>query len=712
MALDFGYWSALTGPMQTAGQRAQNRDAQQLQTMQLMQQMKQIQLKNLENTKGLQEQVNASHTAAMKALYTKDQKFRRQKDVEDFKDWQRDMSGWGDIQALLRQYGSVENARLHGNLDYVLQEYKNNIQNNPISQRVNKNKAAVELYYSGVLDEGKGKGGIAGGFELIPANAHKRFEEWNEGKTDYFRYAGERSDYLSNPVLAELSKSQNITLDDVITHNYSSIIKDMVLDINPDDPDAYVAGLTEQDIKTWVTTNTGHSQSGGLDYFTKDGYSQAMYGETELDTNFSTDLVRGLKGVNSTATTIDDLLAIKEGGSSFNREFAKNHTADFSFLGGIDENSNTVGPEDRGLLGQSWFAKDHQLIASPRIFANPGVSDNITAAVFKDLEYDPKTGMLYNVPMKGQFNAMGHKITQDDTENIFGQERDIDNLKWPKELNYIYTGDEEAATADLKLLGYHVVPKVVGKDGDGNSTTMLITDVSNEADLKKIKDHWKTYEVQYTIVAELEDSDLLTYRDQSYYEVDLSNANVQMAINEKFDKENYNEVKSEMIDLDKRNKISAKKNKTQAVLKAKLANDLNLPNTAAVDEVVDAYSQNLSVGLLNAGVSNKKTNAVMPMLISDIYLESQKPREYPFIMEKNQNGRPTIVANSSSEYMAHYTQKLKLGLNSGQMPDMLEAINGGPSAYDKWRKSRLDKSSIGKTNYLSRQMAKYYHGRD
>ena len=85
MALDFGYWSALTGPMQTAGQRAQNRDAQQLQTMQLMQQMKQIQLKNLENTKGLQEQVNASHTAAMKALYTKDQKFRRQKDVEDFK---------------------------------------------------------------------------------------------------------------------------------------------------------------------------------------------------------------------------------------------------------------------------------------------------------------------------------------------------------------------------------------------------------------------------------------------------------------------------------------------------------------------------------------------------------------------------------------------------------------------------------------------------
>ena len=131
--------------------------------------------------------------------------------------------------------------------------------------------------------------------------------------------------------------------------------------------------------------------------------------------------------------------------------------------------------------------------------------------------------------------------------------------------------------------------------------------------------------------------------------------------------------------------------------------------------MVDAYSQNLSVGLLNAGVSNKKTNAVMPMLISDIYLESQKPREYPFIMEKDQNGRPTIVAETPEQYMAHYAQKLKLGLNTGQNPyfqEMLEAINGGPSAYDIWRKSKLDKSSIGKTNYLSRQMAKYYHGRD
>tara|TARA_R110002020_G_scaffold475793_1_gene712343 strand:+ start:3646 stop:5775 length:2130 start_codon:yes stop_codon:yes gene_type:complete len=709
MALDFGYWSALTGPMQTAGQRAQNRDAQNLQAMQLMQQMKQIQLKNLENDKALQSQVNTIHADAMNTLYTKDKKFRRQKDVEDFKDWQKDLSGWGDIQALLRQYGSVENARLHGNLDYVIQEYKHNVETNPISQRVQKNLAAVKLYRGGVLDENKVAEGTSSPFELIPLNAHQRFQDFMDGKTDYFRYSGERSDYLNNPVLKELANSQNITLEDIIAHNYSSIIKDMVLDINPADPEAYMASLTEQDIKTWVAKNTGHSEAGGLDYFTQGGHSQAIYGEADLETNFSTDLIQALKGVNSTAVKVDDLLDIKEGGSSFNIEFAKHHLADFSFLGGVDENSNTVGPDDRGLFGGSWFTKDRQIIASPRIFSNKNVSDNVTAAVFKNNEYDLKDGMLYDVHMKDVFTSTGHQIRQDDITNFFGQERG------GSDTDYIQIGDDEVASMDLKLLGYHVVPKVVGKDENGNSTTMLLADVDNDADLKKIKEHWSDYDIQYTIVAELEDTDRLTYNDQYYKEIDLSDANVLTAINEKFPKENYNQVKGELIDLDKRNKIGAKKNKTQAVLKAKLANNLNLPNTAAVDEVVDAYSQNLSVGLLNAGVSNKKANAVMPMLISDIYIESQKPREYPFVMEEDQNGRPTIVANSSSEYMAHYSQKLKLGLNSGQneyFTEMLEAINGGPSAYDKWRKSKIDKSTAGKTNYLSRIMAKYYHGRD
>ena len=37
MAEDYGYWSALTGPMQTAGDLQKNRDASSLQAIQMIQ---------------------------------------------------------------------------------------------------------------------------------------------------------------------------------------------------------------------------------------------------------------------------------------------------------------------------------------------------------------------------------------------------------------------------------------------------------------------------------------------------------------------------------------------------------------------------------------------------------------------------------------------------------------------------------------------------
>ena len=710
MALDFGYWSALTGPMQTAGQRAQNRDAQNMQAMQLMQQMKQIQLGNLQNTKALQEQVNTIDAAAMSALYTKDKKFRRQKDVDDFKNWQKDLSGWNDIQNLLRQYGSVENARLHGNLDYVIQEYKHNLENNPISQRVKQNEAAVKNYYAGALDEGEQKKGGTSPFELIPKNAHIRFQNYFDGKTDNFSYHGERGDYLNHPDIIAMSKSKNITLDDIVSTNLPRILTDMTLDAGITDPvkaEEYKNSLSFQDIKTWVHDNTGHSESGGLEYFTTGGYKQPLYGTTESDTYFATDLSNALDGVNVITPhgKIDDLLEIKKAGSSFNKEFKNSVAKDFEMLGGVDYNSDSTGPDDRGLFGQSWFTKDRQIITSPRIFSNPGTFNKITEAAFGADNYNPEDKTIHGVKMDYRmYNDVGHLITDDDTTDILGYPGKERNIMW---------GDMEARYMDLTIKGYHVAPKVVGKDANGNPTSMLIVDTENEAEMKKIRDNWSEYDIQYTIVAELEDSDRRSYRDQFYREIDLKgDSQVSIAINSKFDREEYNQVKQENIDLDKRQKLEAKRIKTQDVLKAKIASQLNLPNNAAVDETVDAYSKSLSVGLINAGVSNVKANAVMPMLISDLYIESRKPREYPFVMEKDNKGNPTLIAKTSFEYMAHQSQKLKQGLNTGQMPEMLEAINSGPSAYDIWRKTRLDKKTYGKTSYLSREMGKYYHGRE
>lgn len=37
------------------------------------------------------------------------------------------MSGWADIQEVLRVHGSVDNARLYGNLTYLLEQYKSKL---------------------------------------------------------------------------------------------------------------------------------------------------------------------------------------------------------------------------------------------------------------------------------------------------------------------------------------------------------------------------------------------------------------------------------------------------------------------------------------------------------------------------------------------------------------------------------------------------------
>ena len=150
--MDATLFEALTGPLAQAGQIQANRRQMQLQEMQLAQQRRNQELAQLQRQEQYQGQLNTIVQAAQQDLYTKNN-FSRQKDVDDFRNWHNTMSGWGDIQEVLRQHGSVDNARLYGNLDYLLEEYKAKLKDNPVSRRVNKNKAGLELYHSYALDK-------------------------------------------------------------------------------------------------------------------------------------------------------------------------------------------------------------------------------------------------------------------------------------------------------------------------------------------------------------------------------------------------------------------------------------------------------------------------------------------------------------------------------------------------------------------------------
>lgn len=685
MAEDYGYWSALTGPMQTAGDLQKNREADTLRAIQMMQNIRQQQLAQLDKNQNLQQQLNLASQAAMSDLYTKN-KFARQKDIDDFKNWHEASSGWGDIQNLLREYGSVDNARLYGNLDYALEQYKHKLSTNPISLRVNQNKKSLEGYHALALDKD-------GGAKFLTSGVNARYQQFINGDIDNFIFNGQRSDYLADPDGVKYGGIEdNITIDSVISNNYSAIVKDMVEDINPDNVQEFVNNLAYDDIKAFVARELNWSEStAGVQYFG----DQAHYGTKPIDTEFSTELVRALDAVNSAEVfTIQDFLDLKEEGLTFRDVFNKADKGkirlEFERLGGMSD----AQTEDFGRLKYMIGVKDRQIVASDAIFANDNIKTAITESWAGEYtgdqagisRYSSKNGMVYGVKTEGLYDDFGHKITQKDIGGIGAG-------MW-----------DEVEKMDLKLENYHVALKAVGKNAQGERTSFLLSDTTDyEKDLAKIQKEWSDVQLTQTIVAELRDQDWPTYDETYYKEIDLSDANVQMALNERFPANDLNNVKTQNIEYKKELEHKNYQNKRVDALKSKIVKQLDLPNAASVDQVINAYDQTLSIGLKLANVPNKKVDAVVPLIISDLYVNSRQPREYPFKIDSE------TTANNPTEYMAHMAKKFKFGLQNNQIPGLLEAINKGPSAYDEWRKRNLDDKSYKQTSILSRNLAKYYH---
>ena len=672
MAVDYGFFEALTGPMKAAGQIQAQRDQRKLQEFQLMQQQRQMELAQLDKQKALQSQLNTATEAAKMDLYTKNN-FSRQKDIDDFRNWHNSMSGWGDIQEVLRQQGSVDNARLYGNLDYLLEEYKAKLKDNPVSRRVNKNKAGLELYHSYALDKD-------GNDKFLTSGSRERYQQFVEGSTDNFLFNGPRGDYLDEATKAR-SVADNINIDDVIADNYSAIMMDMVNDQNPADPQAYMQALSDQDIRNWVSKELNYYESGGTGYFG----DKAIYGEKEIDTEFSTELVRSIDATNKTQIyTGADWFNFKDKGASFKDIFDKTVAIDWDRLGGYDESSEMHST--KGLKAP--FSKSKQVAGSGRIFAyNRGLEDQITQAWAgnyndenKTPKYNSKNRQIYDVDMLGLYDSRGHRIQDQDIGSTWLTGKDL----W-----------QESETDDLRLSGYHVA--LEGKNADGDS--FLLTDVTNKKDLAKMREQYANTKFDYVIVAELMDDDLGP--DDAYYKkVDLGDATIQSFINQNVSSENLNNVKKQMINYDQEvslNKLSEKRKISNSL---KLQKQMNLPDEPALNQVMNAYDQSLTVGLGTAGVNSGKIQQALPMIISDLFVLSRQERTYP-----HEFGDGTI-ANNPSEYMALSTRKLKSGLiNDPNFSEMLNAIQEGN--YDAYSQSTMSDLMRKQSRTISKGISKY-----
>jgi len=671
MGVDYGFFKALTGPMKEAGAIQANRDAQAMQKMQFEQQQKQQELQSLDRQKQQQQQLNAATQQALSDIYTTNN-FARKKDVDDFTDWHNSDSGWNGIQEVLRQHGSIDNARLYGNLDYLLEDYKAGLKDNPVSQRTKKNKASLELYHSLALDNKNS--------QFLTGGARARYNEFVEGKSDNFIFNGGRSDYLDQASKV-LTQADQLDIDEVIGGNYQAIIKDMINDQNPENAQEYMQGLSHEDIRNWVSKELNYDESS--QFFNDKG----IYGQKEVDTQFSTEIIRSLDAVGQTGiTTGGDYFRTVDAGSSFKEQFDGTAAIDWDRLGGYDKNTEMKSYKGSKAI----FSKGRQLVGSGRIFANnPNLESAITktwAGDFgdesKSSRYDQKDRQVKGVNMQGLYDSRGHNITDSD----IGSTWITGSGSW-----------QESETDDLRLTGYHIA--LEGKGEDGNS--FLLTDVSNKEDLAKLRDQYKNTVFDYVMVAELIDDDLVSHDDAYYKKVEMGDATIQGLINESVDSENLNQVKNQMATYEQQVAQKTYNNKRQIANGAILQKQMQLPNEAAVGQIVNAYDQSLSIGLGMANVPSRKVQQAIPLLMSDLYIESIQEREYPIKLGEN------MVANNSSQYMAYSTQILKKGLINGspQVADMLKAIKEGN--YDIYSQSIMPEKTYKKSRSLSKTISKY-----
>ena len=678
-SLDYAFFEAMTGPLAAANTIQQNRDAQKIQQAQIQEQQLQIQQNEQARQDAVQNQINLASQAATNEIFV-NQSFRRQKDADDYSAWFENFSGYRDVEAILQQYGSVSQAMQDPKLKQALDVYKQRVttpsedptQGNPVLFRAMKNKLALEQYKKYALD----KDGYA---KFLTSGSHQRFQDWKEGKTDNFIYTGARRDYLEEMTKAR-TKAERIDIDEVLAENAIAIATDMANDLGRP-----ASSFSTQDMRNWLTRELQY------DAANQRFAGEAIYGEKEIETNYATELVQGLEATNSMGLrTGNDIFNLMENGVSFKQAFDKNLSINWDRLGGYDQNSAT-----RSTM-KSAVSKGLQVMASGRVLGNDRNLEtaitNSWAGTYDDGKtprYNSQNRTVYGIQMEGLYDRRGRKITEGDINSFLPE---------------FLTVAQEAETDDLRFTGYHVA--LEGKNADGDS--ILLTNVSSKEDFAKIKEQYGNVVFDAVLVAELIDDDLGP--DDAYYKkVDMDQVSMQSAINRNIDPEELNKTLNQMADYEQVSAQKAYQNKQLMAREKSLVKQMNLNNSDDLKTVVGAYDQSLGISLATAGVPTTKIKEVIPVMIAELYVNSQQQEEFPLVLERDAGGNPTKVASNSYQLMAHRAQQLKMGLtqNMPGFEKMLEAIRTGQ--YSAYRQQTMDSKRYNFTQKLAKDISKFYN---
>jgi len=703
---DFGYYSALLGPLKTAGNLGQQRQRNELQAFQLLNTVRNQQIQNFKINQAFQNQLNTAEEAARKTLFAsvgegENNKFTygRKKDIDDFKAWMHENSSFEDIKNILKEYnGNVMNAKLYGNLDHYMAQYKQQLQNNPIQQRTQKNLQNLKSFYKHALDKD-------GNARLLTKQTLQNFDAFNKGEIDNFQFHGLRGDYLPSNDEAfkakygELSQGQNLTAETIVALNQGAILKDMMndyygSDLSPQEYQEKASAFTNEMMIAYVNKELGGEMSAtGVQYFN----GIPLYGVKEPQVAMSQRIYKAIEAMKAISpTTVEDYYSgLEEGLTAKNRFYYGQDGAvfaEFESLGGVEEGS---APDKIGALNP--FVKNRQLSATDKVFADPNVEAAVTEAwapkrrldgnLFKAgqdkyvSQYDRYKKKIKNFNPIGTYNDSGTLIQQDD-QGLFGEEGSI----------------------DAKLNGYFIGYKVSGKV-NGIPESFLLFD--SKENTEKILANYKDSVIEPVLLAELYDFELVN--DYYYKEVDLSNNVIAAAIDERLPSENLKQAAISRISADQQIEFNANLAEKTARLKNRLTQTLELPEGSDVDQFMNMSDKNLSVSLRLNDVPTNVINSVMPYIIGDLYSNAKADRQYPVVMSRDSNGNPVDVANNQNEYLQLSTKLFYNSISNPNNRDMLESIKQGPSAYDQWRQRNMPKKDYNKSKTIIRDIAKYYH---
>jgi hypothetical protein len=420
---------------------------------------------------------------------------------------------------------------------------------------------------------------------------------------------------------------------------------------------------------------------------------QVIFGQQEIDTDYATEVQTAIDATSKMGLrTGQDIFNLMDQGVSFKQIFDNEMSLNWDRLGGYDKNSGVHSTM------RSKVSKSMEIMAGGRVLGNDRNLEtaltNSWAGTYDDGKtprYNSQNRQVYGVEMKGLYDRRGHKITDQDINSFLPE---------------FLTVAQESERDNLRLTGYHIALEAKNKDGD----SFLLTNVKSEDDMAKMREQYKDVVFTPVMVAELIDDDLGP--DDAYYKkVEMGLPSIQAAINRNIDPEELNATLNQMADYEQDLEQKSYQAKQQLARQAVLIKQMNLPDEATLGQVVSAYDQSLTIGLGTAGVPASKIQAAIPMIIADLYVNSQKQKEFPVVIERDPQGNPIKQANDAYELMAYRAQQYKMGLIR-KMPGfeaMLQAIREGN--YDAYRKSTMDKSTYNASKQLSKGISQYYNNR-